>query len=187
MPSILLVSATKLEHHDKSLFGYPIHIIGVGKVEAALNLQKLIKNHKLANGGGRPSHIINFGSCGNLKGHEVGEVLKVGKVYDDFYGCVVPEHEPYQISDSPIKLFTTDIFYDQNAVYSNNYTDKIRECDIVDMEGHSIVKVCKANRISVSLYKWVSDNGDSSAWLHNASVGYNNFKQVFKQWLEQQK
>ena len=57
----------------------------------------------------------------------------------------------------------------------------IRKCDVVDMEGYSIAKVCKDENISVSLYKWVSDNGDSSSWLANASKGYNNFKKVFNE------
>ena len=35
MSNILLVSATKLEHHETELNGIPIHIIGIGKVEAA--------------------------------------------------------------------------------------------------------------------------------------------------------
>ena len=187
MPPILLVSATKLEHHDEELFGHRIHIVGVGKVEAALNTKKLIEQHKLAWGGGKPRHIINFGSCGNLASHKVGDVLEVGEIYDDFYGCVVPEHEPIKISDSNIKLFTTDTFYDRSAVYSNHYHNMINKCDLVDMEGYSIAKVCRSERISLSLYKWVSDDGVKSSWLQNAAVGYNNFKVIFKKWLEQQK
>jgi len=172
MSNILLVSATKLEHHDDELFGYPIHIIGVGKVEAAINTYKLIKKHK-------PDHVVNFGSCGNLASHKVGDVLKVGEVYDDFYGCVVPEHNPIKASDSEIKLFTTDTFYNADAVYSNSYTENIRKCNIVDMEGYSIVKVCMSEGIFVSLYKWVSDDGSSKDWRANATIGYNNFKDIF--------
>tara|TARA_B110000977_G_scaffold112664_1_gene145921 strand:+ start:72 stop:614 length:543 start_codon:yes stop_codon:yes gene_type:complete len=180
MPNILLVSATELEHGESDLFGIPIHIVGIGKVNAAVNTYKLIQKYK-------PDHVVNFGSCGNLKDYKVGEVLKIGKVYDDFYGCVVPEHRPIVIDDSPVKLFTTDIFYDTEAVYSNNYTKKIRKCDIVDMEGYSIAKVCMNENISVSLYKWISDDGDSSSWLKNATAGYNNFKTLLYKWLEQQK
>ena len=180
MRDILLVSATKLEHHDEELFGIPIHIVGVGKVEAALNTYKLIQKYK-------PKHVVNFGSCGNLEDYKVGEILPIGTIYDDFYGCVVPEHEPIVISESPFRLFTTDTFYNTSAVYSNSYTENIRRCDVVDMEGFSIAKVCLQENISVSLYKWVSDDGDSTAWLHNASIRYSNFKQVFKTWLEQQK
>ena len=178
MRNILLVSATKLEHHDDEINGYPIHIIGVGKVAAATNTLKLINQYK-------PEVVINFGSCGNLKGYDVGQILEIGEVYDDFYGCVVPEHEPISVLPrgraSQYKLFTTDTFYDKDAVYSNHYTDMIRKCDVVDMEGYSIAKVCLSENISVSLYKWVSDNGDSSSWLANASKGYNNFKKVFNE------
>ena len=180
MSNILLVSATKLEHHDDELFGHPIHIVGVGKVQAAINTYKLIKKYK-------PDHVVNFGSCGNLASHKVGDVLKVGEVYDDFYGCVVPEHNPIKVSDSQIKLFTTDTFYNAGSVYSNTYTDNINKCDLVDMEGYSIAKICKEENIFVSLYKWVSDDGVKSVWLENASIGYNNFKVIFKEWLEQQK
>jgi len=172
MSDILLVSATKLEHHDDELFGHPIHIIGVGKVNAAINTYKLIKQYN-------PKWVINFGSCGNLKHHSVGEVLEVSEVYDDFYGCVVPEHDPIQVSDTGVKLFTTDTFYDKFATYSNSYHQNVNRCDLVDMEGYSIANVCKSEGIFVSLYKWVSDDGSKSIWQENASIGYNNFKKVF--------
>jgi len=180
MSNTLLISATKLEHHDEELFGIPIHIVGVGKVNAAVNTYKLIKKYN-------PSKVINFGSCGNLKHHQVGEVYKIGEVYDDFYGVVVPEHEPITVNLSPYKLFTTDTFYNSDAVYSNHYHNMINKCDFVDMEGYSIAKVCESENISLSLYKWVSDDGNHSDWLTNASKGYSNFKFIFKEWLEQQK
>jgi len=180
MPNILLVSATKLEHHDTQLFGHPIHIVGVGKVLSALNVYKLIQKYQ-------PKHIINFGSCGNLKNYKVGEVLNVGEVYDDFYGCVVPEHKSIKLGDTSTKLFTTDTFYDADSHYNNHYTNMISRCDLVDMEGYSIAKVCKDENISVSLYKWISDDGESDKWQANAAIGYSKFKKVFKEWLEQQK
>ena len=55
------------------------------------------------------------------------------------------------------------------------------------MEGYSIAKVCQSENVSVSLYKWISDDGESSRWLANAAAGYNNFKNVLDKWLEQQK
>ena len=180
MSDILLVSATKLEHHDEELFGIPIHIVGVGKVASAVNTYSLIQQYD-------PKWVINFGSCGNLKNHKVGDVLEVGAVYDDFYGCVVPEHPPIQVKEEGVNLFTTDTFYDKGATYSDHYSRMVEKCDIVDMEGYSIANVCKSERVFVSLYKWVSDDGSSSDWEANAASGYNNFKVLFKKWLEQQK
>ena len=178
MSNILLVSATQLEHHDKELFGIPIHIVGVGKVESAINTYRLIQVYK-------PQQVINFGSCGNLKAHNIGNVLEIGTVYDDFHGCVVPEHDPIVLTDSPHKLFTTDTFYDTSSTYGSYYTDMARKCDVVDMEGYSIAKVCKAQNVSVSLYKWVSDDGSSNDWEANAAVGYDNFKVIFKEYLNE--
>lgn len=174
MSNILLISATKLEHHDEELYGHKIHTIGVGKVEAALNTYKLIKEHN-------PDHVVNFGSCGSIAFNRVGEVFEIGEVYDDFYGCVVPEHPSIRVSDTKIKLFTTDTFYDSSATYSDSYVENLRRCDFVDMEGYSIAKVCSSEKISLSLYKWVSDDGDPSSWLTNASKGYSNFKKVFNE------
>ena len=174
MPNILLISATRLEHHDEELFGHKIHTIGVGKVEAALNTYKLIKEYK-------PDHVVNFGSCGSISFNRIGEVFEIGEVYDDFYGCVVPEHPSIKISDTKIKLFTTDTFYDSTAVYSNSYVENLRRCDLVDMEVYSIAKVCSSENISLSLYKWVSDDGNPASWLSNASIGYTNFKTVFNE------
>lgn len=187
MSNILLVSATRLEHHDDNIGGIPIHIIGVGKVEAALNTKKLIENYKLANGGGKPRRIINFGSCGNLKNHKVGEILEIAEVYDDFYGCVVPEHSPIMLKYIGYKLFTTDTFFDKGNTYSDHYSKMIEECDVVDMEGYAIAKVCEQEKIPLSIFKWVSDDGSSQDWAANAAAGYNNFKIEIELWLEQQK
>lgn len=179
MSNILLVSATKLEHHDDEIGGIPIHIIGVGKVEAALNTKKLIDNYKLANGGGKPRLIINFGSCGNLKDHKVGDILEIAEVYDDFYGCVVPEHNPIMLKYTGYNLFTTDTFYDKKSTYSDHYSNMVRKCDVVDMEGYAIAKVCEQERISLSIFKWVSDDGSSKDWQINAAAGYTKFKKLF--------
>lgn len=178
MSNILLVSATRLEHHDNNIGGIPIHIIGVGKVEAALNTKKLINNYRLSNSGGSPRRIINFGSCGNLKDYKVGEILEIAEVYDDFYGCVVPEHNPILLKHIGYKLFTTDTFYDKGKTYSDHYNNMVRECDVVDMEGYAIAKVCEQEKIPLSIFKWVSDDGSTQDWKENAAVGYKNFKEL---------
>ncbi len=155
---------------------------GIGKVNAASKMAQIIITHQ-------PDVVINFGSCGTLKNHEIGQVLKVGKVINDYetygLGDEVREIEIDPYSD--IKLFTTDHFYKPFENYSTWYNRNINKCDVVDMEGYSIAKVCKDENVFVSLYKWVSDDGESHKWEENAKVGYDKFKKVFKEWLEQQK
>ena len=180
MSNILLVSATKLEHHDDELYGYPIHIIGIGKINAAINTQKLIDKHN-------PDTVINFGSVGTLKDYKIGEILEVGTVYNDFFAGEIYGYEPIKLSESDIKCFTTDTFYEFNQDYHHSYINNINNCDIVDMEGYSIAKVCKSENISLSLYKWVSDNGSKSSWKANASIGYNNFKNLFYESIRNRK
>ena len=141
-PKTILVSTTPLEHGGlKKVCGYPIYQVGIGKINSAsMNMMKLIHEHK-------PEFVINFGSCGNLKNHKVGKVMKVGKVFNNIdvrpfaeYGCT-PEtpHCEIKFSDSEIKCFTTDQIYDNTRTdYAEKYLEMIDKCDIVDMECYSL-------------------------------------------------
>ena len=180
MSNILLVSATKLEHHDDELFGIPIHIVGIGKINAAVNTLKLIQKFQ-------PDIVVNFGSVGSLKDYKVGEVLEVGEVYNDFFAGDIHSYESIKLSDSNIKCFTTDTFYEYNQDYHHSYLHAVDNCDIVEMELYSIAKSCIAANKTLYSYKWISDDGSSNDWKTNAAIGYENFKVIFKEWLEQQK
>jgi len=172
MSNILLVSATKLEHHDEELYGYPIHIVGVGKVEAAINTTRLIEEYN-------PDIVVNFGSCGNLKSYKPGEVLEVGTVYNDFFAGTLYNYLPFRLSQSKVKCFSTDTFFEYGETYHHSYEFRADSCDIVDMELYSIAFAARKADKYIHAYKWVSDDGDTSKWLENAALGYSNFKKVF--------
>lgn len=172
MSDILLVSATEVEHNQTEIQGIPIHIVGIGKVEAAVNLNKLLEEHT-------PSVVINFGSCGNLKDHKVGQLLEVGTSYNDFYAGRLHSSLPFRLSSSSIKCFTTDTFFEKGENYHHSYLHRIKGCDIVDMELYSIVYTCKLKKIPVIAYKWISDDGTPEEWEKSASVGFNLFKTKF--------
>jgi len=176
MPNILLVSATELEHGESDLFGIPIHIVGIGKVNAAVNTTRLIKKYN-------PDVIINFGSCGSVKHFKVGDVIEVGTAVNDFDGAGTAEFDPIVFNpDAKVRCFTTDSFYHKDSnEYTKSYLEDIKTCDIVDMEIYSIAISCLIEKKSLYCYKWVSDDGDSSNWLENAALGYNRFKEIFKQ------
>ena len=181
MDKIILVSATPLEHGGlKEINGYPIYQVGIGKINSAMNMTELIENEK-------PDLVINFGSCGNLKDYKVGEVIEVGKVYNNIdvrpfaeYGCT-PETPICEIklSDSGVKCFTTDQIYDNTRTdYAHKYLEMIDKCDIVDMECYSLAYVCKEYGVKFKSYKWVSDDGDIDKWEENAAIGFENFKTI---------
>ena len=175
MSKYLFLSATDLEHNELEMFGSKIHIIGVGKINAAMNTTRLIEKYD-------PDCVINFGSCGNLKDYQIGEVLEVGTVINDldtlgFYN----QMSNILNKDLNIKCLTTDHMYDSSHDdYVESYMEKIDECDIVDMELFSIAESCKIAKKFLYSYKWVSDDGSNDEWLENAKAGFNNFKQIFK-------
>tara|TARA_X000000368_G_scaffold390021_1_gene352934 strand:- start:442 stop:1002 length:561 start_codon:yes stop_codon:yes gene_type:complete len=177
MSDILLISATELEHNCTSLYGYPIHIVGIGKIEAGFNINKIISEYN-------PKLIINFGSCGNLKNYKPGEILEVGEVINDFFADKIYSYDNITISKSRIKCFTTDTFYIINENYHEEYLKNINSCDIVDMELYPIAYACKNNNIKLLSYKWVSDDGDVDSWREAADLGFNNFKIQLKQLLD---
>jgi len=179
-PNILLVSATKDEHGEDELFGYPIHIIGVGKVNATLNTTQLINEYN-------PDYVFNFGSCGNLQSYKPGELLRVGTVYNDFYAGSLVKYIPHKMSDTGIKCLTTDTFLEKGERYHHSYEFRISKCDIIDMELYGIACSCLDAKKFLYSYKWISDDGDMDSWEENAKLGYSKFKKVFKEWLEQQK
>jgi len=183
MDKIILISATPLEHGGiKDIHGVPIFQTGIGKINSAMNLTRILELVK-------PDLVVNFGSCGNLKNHKVGEVIEVGTTYNNIdvrpfaeYGCTpeTPNCE-LKLSDSGIKCFTTDQIYDNTrADYANKYLEMINTCDIVDMECYSLAYVCKEFGVDFKSYKWVSDDGDIDKWEENAAIGFQNFKNEFK-------
>ena len=176
MSNIVLVSATKLEHFDQKIFGLPINIIGIGKVESSYNISEIITKKK-------PTVIINFGSCGNLKNQKAGEIIEVGSVYNDFSAKGIYSYPKISLGKSKIKCFTTDIFYDKGEDYHNSFHKMLGNCDIVDMELYSIAFICKKKNIELHSFKWVSDDGNIDAWKYNSAIGYENFKSFFKLWL----
>lgn len=175
MSKILLVSATDLEHGQSELYGVPIHIIGIGKVNAAVNTTRLIKQYD-------PDIVVNFGSCGSVQDHKIGDVLEVGTAVYDFDGGGTVEFEPITFNEKANKTcFTTDSFYNKSSSqYTNEYLRLIESCDVVDMELYSIAVSCLFEEKSLYCYKWVSDDGDPSHWLENAALGFENFKEIFK-------
>lgn len=177
---LILISAAPIEHGGiKEIYGIPIFQVGVGKINAASNLTEILWNEE-------PDIVVNFGSCGNLKNHKVGDILEVGVVHNNIDTRPFAEYgyTPYTRtgpitlnSQSNIECFTTDQFYDSHRTdYSEKYKEMIGKCDIVDMECYALAYVCKQRGIPFYSYKWVSDDGESDKWEENAAIGFNNFK-----------
>ena len=172
MLNILLLSATDYEHNCKEINGIPIHITGIGKTNAGIQTTRLIQKYD-------PDVVINFGSCGNLRDYKLGEVLRVTSVVNDIdtKGFYNPPELFLPGKFKGVKCLTTDHMYDPSDKHLDSYTDKINECDIVEMELYSIVQSCILAEKIVYSYKWVSDDGSQDQWLKYAKLGFESFKE----------
>ena len=169
-----IVAVKEEVNHVDEIAGCPVHYCGVGKLNAAIGAGELINKGV--------TEIINIGSCGSTQ-YPLGEIIKVGKVYQDIdcspiceYGLTAFDEnpEPFILLDelSPHTCFSTDYFYDHAQIekYSPHYLQMIKSASIFDMELYAIAKVCKKKGIKLSAYKWVSDDGDFSKWLENCKI-----------------
>jgi len=174
MSRILLVSATDLEHGQSHLYDHEIQITGIGKVSAAVETARLIKEYK-------PSIVINFGSCGAVKQIPIGEVFKVGRVVNDIDVMEFSNDKDITLQGKgDIVCCTTDHFYDKSKKYQSPTFYQREDIDIVDMELYGIAKACQSANVFCYAYKWVSDDGDISKWAENAANGFTKFKRIFK-------
>jgi len=181
---VLLISATKLEHDKESIYGLPVHIIGIGKISSCFHTSILLEKYN-------PDLVINFGSCGDLNGNPVGSLIEVGKVHNDIDSHDLDIYGKTPFTDigvidfnpkSKIECFTTDYFYNKKSYnsYSKNYKRMIEKCDIVDMELYSIAFCCKKMNVKLISIKWISDDGNSINWKRNNDIGFLKFKKLLK-------
>jgi len=174
MSKIILVSATPIEHGGlKEINGLPIFQVGIGKINSAMNMMKLIYEEQ-------PDEVINFGSCGNLKNHKVGSILQVGEIINDMDTQGLSENPIIKLHGHGIKCFTTDTIYDStHERYTDTYNSLIKDCNIVDMECYALAQVCRKMGVEFNSYKWVSDDGTPGTWEENAKIGFEKFKNIF--------
>ena len=174
MRNILLLSATDIEHGESFLYDHEIHIIGIGKVKAAVETARLINKYN-------PDIVVNFGSCGAVKNIPIGEVFKVGTVINDLDCMSLCDDPDIQLQGKgDIVCCTTDHFYDKSKKYQSPTFYQREDIDVVDMELYGIAAACKSANVLCYSYKWVSDDGSIDQWADNAAKGFEEFKYVFK-------
>jgi adenosylhomocysteine nucleosidase len=179
MNRIYIVALPIEVNHQVEINGDIICFSGVGKVNAAISATRVCLL--------KPDEIINLGSCGSLL-LPPGEIIEVGKVYQDIDGTPLCEYgvTPFEddkeikLNDSPFTCFTTDYFVDmsQKQKYSKNYLDMIQKVSIFDMECFAIAKTCSKFNIPFRAIKWISDSGDGGDWEKNCKINFEKVKEL---------
>lgn len=155
-----------------------VHVIGVGKVNAALNLTQLIYRY-------RPHRVINIGTAGGITvssgihrinstiQHDVNLTplgLEPGAILSD------ADNVKLNLPGPGLTCASGDLFVTE--------PEKLRvSCDIIDMEAYSIARVCKALDVDCEIWKYISDGADSvsaSTWQKEVKSGQDYYEKVLK-------
>ncbi|MBO9667003.1 MAG: 5'-nucleosidase [Bdellovibrio sp.] len=174
-----------LPHESQGLFekeSIPVHYTGIGKVNAALTAADVIHKTKC-------KVIINLGTAGSskFKTHELVEVatfvqrdmdisplgFKVGETpFDPIPGAL---HLIPFFPELPQGICSTGDNFEIG-------TPKIA-CDLVDMEGYAIAKVCRKMGVQLISLKYITDGADHNAhndWAANLIPGSEKLLQYYK-------
>ncbi|HEV8332488.1 MAG TPA: 5'-nucleosidase [Steroidobacteraceae bacterium] len=188
-PQRLIVMALELE--GQGVFesrGIPVLYCGVGKVNATYALTRRLADYRHA--GRALPHVLNFGTAGSRR-HPAGTALECHAFVQrdmDVSGLGVPLGATPFDADIPMRLEFPPAF-PQLAPAICGTGDSFAtsecavECDVVDMEGYALAKVCWLERTRFTAVKWVSDGADGTAgadWQSNLHHAAERFLQLYE-------
>ena len=184
---ILIVSALEIETQGQ-LEDYRVLHTGVGKVNATLELTKVLQKAHLYYLPPMPKLVINYGTAGSRK-YKKGELVDCTKFVQrdmDVTGLgFLKGQTPFE-NDIPIILDYDHVKFnpigrkascgsgDSFVEDKTNYYG-----EVVDMEAYALAKVCHHYDIPFISFKYITDGADGDAnndWEENVSKGIIEFK-----------
>lgn len=189
LPPRLIVMALQLE--GQGLFeqhGIPVLYCGVGKVNATYVLTRRLADYRHA--GRALPYVVNFGTAGS-RHHPTGAVLECHAFVQrdmDVSGLGVPLGTTPFDAGVPIRLEFPAVFPQLTPAVCGTgdsfaTTQSALECDVVDMEGYALAKVCWLERARFTAVKWVTDGADHTAgadWQSNLHHAAERFLQLYE-------
>ena len=187
-PDPLLVMALPLE--SQGVFeraGLNVLYTGVGKVNAAYALTRRIAEYLHA--AVPPPLVINFGTAGS-RHHPTGTTLECNAFIQrdmDVTGLGVPLGvTPFE--EIPARLDFPAVFTHLRSGLCGSgdsfvMSEAAMECDVVDMEGYALAKVCWLERIPFTAVKFVTDGADHAAagdWHSNLKHAADRFLELYR-------
>lgn len=160
--------------------GYDILYTGVGKVNAALSLSRHLMTFPDSY-----SHVINFGSAGSHR-FATGTLVEVAHFIQrdmDVTGLGF-DIGTTPFDDTPPQLSCHRAFHDLPGGVCGTGDSFVESkelaiaCDLVDMEGFALAKVCLAHGKPFTSLKYVTDGADHEAaynWEANLLHGAKAF------------
>jgi adenosylhomocysteine nucleosidase len=163
-----------LKEEAPTLQQYPnVFFTGVGKVNAALTVAKLIHEY-------RPKRIFNFGTAGGIT--QTGLVHCTQFIQRDMLCMPLmpnPGETPFETDHIIVNNPTGAICSTGDNFVTNNNLDI--PADVVDMEAYALAKACRLNGIEFHCYKYVSDQANHTAgtdWQTQVASGEHYYIKV---------
>lgn len=188
-PDPLLVMALPVE--SQGVFehaGIPVLYTGVGKVNAAHVLTRRLGEYLHA---AVPlPRVINFGTVGSRR-HPTGALLECSAFVQrdmDVTGLGVPLGvTPFE--EIPARLEFPSLFarLPRGVCGSGDsflMSEITMECDVVDMEGYALAKVCWLERAAFTSVKYVTDGADHASgqdWRSNLTLAAAQFIALYRE------
>ena len=183
---VLIVCALEVETQGQ-LNDWNVLYTGVGKVNATLELTKVLQKAHLNYLPPTPKLIINYGTAGSRK-YKKGELIDCTKFIQrdmDVTGLGFQKGETPFEKEPPIVIETECSFNPIGKHATCGSGDSFVEDrtnyygEVVDMEAYALSKVCNIFNVPFISFKYISDGADGDAnndWEENVSKGIVEFK-----------
>ena len=185
---ILIVCALEQETQGK-LEDYRVLYTGVGKVNATLELTKVLQKAHLHYLPPMPKLVINYGTAGSRE-LPIGELVDCTKFTQrdmDVTGMGFMKGQTPFENDVPIALDYDQVEFNPigkklRCGTGDNFvqTDEDTYSDVYDMEAYALAKVCYHYDINFISFKYITDNANEHSpgdWKDNCSDGISEFKE----------
>lgn len=155
----IIVSALREEFYDPSQFGGRVFYTGIGKINAAHVITKLILTDP-------PTAILNLGTAGTLNPTLLGKCVGVKSVLErDMNAEPLAPRGTVPFDARPAQYFSD--FGTETCASGDSFLTESdpwlahRGVSLVDMELFAIAKICYMHNIPWRSVKYVSDSVDS--------------------------
>jgi len=184
---VLIVSALEVETQGQ-LEDYRVLYTGVGKVNATLELTKVLQKAHLHYLPPMPKLVINYGTAGSrkIKKKQLVDCTKFIQRDMDVTGLGFMKGETPFESDPPLIIESTSEFNPIGRKASCGSGDSFVEDrtnyygEVVDMEAYALAKVCYHYDIPFISFKYITDGADEQShedWEKNLANGIVEFKE----------
>ncbi len=186
--NVLIVSALEVETQGQ-LEDYRVLYTGVGKVNATLELTKVLQKAHLHYLPPMPKLVINYGTAGSrkIKKKQLVDCTKFIQRDMDVTGMgFLRGQTPFE-NNVPIVLDYDHVEFNpigkkMRCGSGDNFVQENKEIysDVFDMEAYALAKVCYHYDVPFISFKYITDGADEHSpgdWKDNCSDGISGFKE----------